>query len=67
MADLLDSISGADGEIDALLDAYNEDRLTFERRLDELGALAAKQYGSEALRATWRVGTGPSPHAGTSR
>jgi hypothetical protein len=39
LADLLDSISGAEDEVDALLDAYNEDRITLDRLLDELRAL----------------------------
>lgn len=42
MADLLDSISGADAEVDALLDAYNGDRITFDRLIDELRALSGR-------------------------
>ena len=39
MAELLDAIGGSDDEVDALLDAYNEDRITFEQLLEELRAL----------------------------
>ncbi len=52
MAGLLDSIAGADAdaEVDALLDAYNEDRITFDRLLEELRALAARHWRPPRLR-----------------
>ena len=53
LAELLDSISDADDDVDDLLDAYNEDRIAFDWLLDALRRLA-RSAADRTTRKSWR-------------